>query len=124
LGTNIRFVITNRPGTAEDIYNGYDDRGECENRIKEFKRDLCADRLSCHRYSANAFRLQLHALVYRLLVLFRLHALRLTDLAYARLETIRLKLFKVGARFERTARHWWFHLSSSWPRRDRFVEIW
>jgi hypothetical protein len=36
LGTNVRFVITNRPGRAEPIYNGYDDRGECENRIKEF----------------------------------------------------------------------------------------
>ena len=124
LGTNVRFVITNRRGRAEQIYDGYDDRGECENRIKEFKRDLSADRLSCHSYRANAFRLQLHALAYQLLVLFRLHALRLTDLACARLETLRLKLFKIGARFERTARHLWFHLSSSWPGRDRFVEIW
>ena len=84
LGTNVRFVITNRPGRAEQIYDGYDDRGECENRIKEFKRDLSADRLSCHSYRANAFRLKLHALAYQLLVLFRLHALRTTDLAHAR----------------------------------------
>ena len=83
LGTNVRFVITNRPGRAEKIYDGYDDRGECENRIKEFKRDLSADRLSCHSYRANAFRLKLHALAYQLLVLFRLHALRTTDLAHA-----------------------------------------
>ena len=124
LGTNVRFVITNRPGRAEQIYDGYDERGECENRIKEFKRDLSADRLSCHSYRANAFRLQLHALAYQLLVLFRLHALRTTDLAHARLETLRLKLFKVGARFVQSARHLWFHLSSSWPGRDRFVEIW
>ena len=124
LGTNVRFVITNRPGRAEQIYNAYDDRGECENRIKEFKRDLSADRLSCHSYRANAFRLQLHGLAYQLLVLFRLHALRLTDLAHSRLETVRLKLFKVGARFVQTARHLWFHLSSSWPRRDRFIQIW
>jgi hypothetical protein len=124
LGSNVRFVITNRPGRAEEIYNGYDERGECENRIKEFKRDLSSDRLSCHSYRANAFRLKLHALAYQLLVLFRLHALRTTDLACARLETLRLKLFKVGARFQRTARHLWFHLSSSWPGRDRFVEVW
>lgn len=124
LGTNVRFVITSRPGRAEPIYNGYDERGECENRIKEFKRDLSADRLSCHSYRANAFRLQLHALAYQLLVLFRRHALTLTDLACARLETLRLKLFKVGARFVRSARHLWFHLSSSWPGRDRFVQIW
>jgi hypothetical protein len=124
LGTNVRFVITNRPGRAEAIYDGYDDRGKCENRIKEFKRDLCANRLSCHRYHANAFRLQLHARAYQWLVLFRRHALGLTDLACARLQTVRLKLFKVGARFVRSARHWWFHLSSSWPGRDRFMQIW
>ena len=123
LGSNLRFVVTNRPGRAEQIYDGYDERGQCENRIKEFKRDLCADRLSCHRYRANAFRLQLHALAYQLLVLFRLHALRLTDLAGARLQTLRLKLFKVGARFVRSARHLWFHLSSSWPGRDLFIEV-
>ncbi len=102
LGVNLRFVVTNRAGRAEQIFNGYDERGECENRIKEFKRDLSSDRLSCHRYRANAFRLQLHALAYQLLVLFRLHALRKTQLAHARLETLRLKLFKVGARFNRT----------------------
>ena len=124
LGSNLRYVITNRPGRAEQIFNGYDDRGECENRIKEFKRDLSADRLSCHNYRANAFRLQLHALSYQMLVLFRLRALRTTDLAQARLETLRLKLFKVGARFKRTARRLWFHLSSSWPGRDLFMEIW
>ncbi|MBM4264780.1 MAG: transposase [Deltaproteobacteria bacterium] len=55
----------NRPGRAEDIYDLYDLRGECENRIKEFKRDLSCDRLSCHSCQANAFRLQLHALAYQ-----------------------------------------------------------
>lgn len=124
LGTNIRFVITNRPGKAEEIYDGYDDRGECENRIKEFKRDLSSDRLSCHSYRANAFRLQLHALAYQLLVLFRRHALTQTHLAHVRLETLRVKLFKVGARFVQSARRLWFHLSSSWPGRDLFVEVW
>jgi hypothetical protein len=124
LGSNVRFVITNRPGRAEEVFSWYDYRGECENRIKEFKRDLNADRLSCHTYRANAFRLKLHALAYQMLVLFRLHALRQTQLAHARLETLRLKLFKVGARFKRTARRLWFHLSSSWPGRELFIEVW
>jgi Transposase DDE domain group 1 len=124
LGSNLRFVVSNRAGTAEQIFHGYDDRGECENRIKEIKRDLSADRLSCHRYLANAFRLQLHALAYQLLVLFRLHGLRKTQLAHATPQTVRLKLFKVGARFRRSARRLWFHLSSSWPGRELFMEIW
>jgi hypothetical protein len=124
LGSNLRFVISNRPGTAEPIFNRYDDRGECENRIKEIKRDLSADRLSCHRYRANAFRLQTHALAYQLLVLLRLHGLKKTEIAHATLQTVRIKLFKVGSRFRRTARRLWFHLSSSWPGRELFVEIW
>jgi hypothetical protein len=124
LGSNVRFVVTNRPGRAGEIFSWYDQRGECENRIKEFKRDLFGERLSCHTYRANAFRLQLHALCYQLLVLFRRHVLRQTELAQARFETLRLKLFKVGARFRGTVRHLWFHLSSSWPGRDLFVQTW
>lgn len=124
LGTNVRFVITNRPGRAEEIYHLYDGRGECENQIKAYKRGLHGDRLSCHSYRANALRLQLHALAYQLLVLFKWHVLRTTELANAQFETLRLKLFKIGARFKATSRHLWFHLSSSWPGRDLFVEIW
>ena len=123
LGHNVRFVVTNRPGTAEEIFQWYEQRGECENRIKEFKRDLWGDRLSCHTFRANALRLQLHALAYQLMALFRRHALRKTQLAQARMETIRLKVFKVGARFKRTVRRLWFRLSSSWPGRELFVQI-
>jgi hypothetical protein len=124
LGTNVRFVITNRCGHAQEIFHLYDERGECENQIKQYKRGLRGDRLSCHSYRANAFRLQLHALAYQVLLLFQQHVLQSTDLAVAQIETLRLKLFKVGARFQRTARHLWFHLSSSWPGRALFVEIW
>ena len=54
-----------------------------------------ADRLSCSSYRANAFRLQLHALAYNLLVLFRRLVLRGTSLASATIGTIRLRLLKV-----------------------------
>ena len=58
-------------------------------------------------------------------VLFCWHALTpKLDLAHVRLETLRVKLFKVGARFVQSARRLWFHLSSSWPGRDLFVEVW
>ena len=59
-GTNLRFVITNRAGRASQVFAFYNDRGECENRIEEFKNGFRADRLSCHRFLANAFRLLLH----------------------------------------------------------------
>lgn len=63
-GSNRRFVVTNRPiGPLgpEAIYNAYAERGEAENRNKELKCGVCADRLSCHRFVANYFRLQLYA---------------------------------------------------------------
>ena len=52
-------------------YDAYADRGESENRNKELKCGLQADRLSDHRYFANLFRLYLHAAAYNLLVYLR-----------------------------------------------------
>jgi hypothetical protein len=70
-GTNRRFVISNRPGAELLVGATYDEyamRGESENRLKELKRDLHADRLSDHRFCANYFRLYLHAVAMNLLV--------------------------------------------------------
>ena len=52
-------------------YDDYADRGESENRNKELKCELCADRLSDHRYMANCFRMFLHCLAYGLLLAMR-----------------------------------------------------
>jgi DDE family transposase len=123
LGTNVRFVVTNRVGTAEQIFAWYNQRGQAENYIKELKNDLAADRLSCSAYRANAFRLQLHALAYNLLVLFRRLLLHGTQLACATLAQVRLRLFKLGARVRRSVRRLWFHLASGWPGRPLFAVL-
>ena len=73
-GTNRRAVVTNRPGwevMPSAIYDEYAERGESENRNKELKRELQADRLSDHRFMANYFRLYLHAAALNLLVRLR-----------------------------------------------------
>jgi hypothetical protein len=73
-GTNRRAVVTTRPGAfvlPGATYDEYADRGESENRNKELKCGLQADRLSDHRYMANLFRLYLHALGYNLLARLR-----------------------------------------------------
>ena len=70
-GTNRRAVVTTRPGASvmpAACYDEYADRGESENRNKELKCGLQADRLSDHRYFANLFRLYLHATAHNLLV--------------------------------------------------------
>ena len=73
-GSDRRAVLTNRPGAQLlplAAYDEYADRGESENRNKELKCGLQADRLSDHRYMANLFRLYLHAAAYNLLALLR-----------------------------------------------------
>jgi DDE family transposase len=73
-GTNRRAVVTNRPGVRilpDAVYDEYAMRGESENRNKELKTELAADRLSDHRFLANFFRLYLHAAALNLLVRMR-----------------------------------------------------
>ena len=59
------------PWNSHGAYDEYSERGESENRNKELKCDLCADRLSDHRYMANCFRMFLHCAANNLLVQMR-----------------------------------------------------
>jgi hypothetical protein len=116
IGPNVRFVVTNLCGDARELYDEeYVTRGEaCENSIKDLKNALKGDRLSCHRFWANQFRLFLHAAAYVLMYAIRAAA-RGTEIAAAQMDTLRLRLFKIGVRVESTARRIWFHLTSSHP---------
>ncbi|MFN8589913.1 MAG: transposase [Thermomicrobiales bacterium] len=49
------------------LYDWYVERGDGENAIKDLKVACFADRLSCHRFWANQFRLLPHAAAYWLL---------------------------------------------------------
>ena len=120
-GLNLRFMVTNRRGRAVDLVAWYDARGASENWIKELKLDIHADRLSCHRFRANAFRLQLHSLALLLLAYFRRDVLAGTRLATATIGTIRLQLLKVAGRVCRSVRRLWFHLASHWPGQPLFT---
>jgi hypothetical protein len=95
-GTNVRFLVTNLKGRSRSVFAFYNDRGECENRVEEFKSGFAADRLSCHRFRANAFRLLLHSFAYNLVNLFRLQFP--SSMRSAQIETLRIQLFKIGAR--------------------------
>jgi hypothetical protein len=117
-GTNLRFLVTHLSGRSGSVFSFYNDRGECENRIEEFKNGFAADRLSCHRFRANAFRLLLHSFAYNLVNLFRLQLP--PSMRSAQIETLRIQLFKIGARIRETARCIRIHLASGWPFRDLF----
>src|SRR6185369_12373692 len=117
-GTNLRFLVTNLSGRSRSVFSFYNDRGECENRIEEFKNGFAADRLSCHRFRANAFRLLLHSFAYNLVNLFRLQLP--SSMRSAQIETLRVQLFKIGAHIRQTARCIRIHLASGWPFQDLF----
>lgn len=122
-GEDVRFVVTNMKGRSKPIYEFYGERGNCENQIKETKNGFRADRLSCHRFYANYFRLLLHACSYNFISLFKASLKERTpELAEAQVDTLRLKLFKVGAWIKETTRRVWVHISSSWPFRGLFEQ--
>ena len=117
-GANPRFVVTNLDDSPEAIYDAiYTQRGEMENRIKEQQLYLFADRTSCSKFIANQFRLLLASAAYVLIEHVRREGLKDTDLAEARVDTIRLKLLKVAARVVVSVRRVVLHLSSSYPYR-------
>ena len=62
----VGFIVTNIARPADNVVAFYNKRGTCEQRIKEGKGAIKWTRLSCRSLTANAVRLQLHALVYNL----------------------------------------------------------
>lgn len=114
-GENLRFVVTSdRKRSPRAIYKFYAQRGDPENRIKELKHGVHADRLSCHTFWANQFRLLLYAAAYVLLQALRA-GLAGTELARAQVTTLQLRLLKVGARVIESVRRVWVHLPSTYP---------
>ena len=150
-GTNRRFTVSNRPGAQlvpEAAYDEYAERGESENRNKEFKCDLAMDRLSDHRFVANYFRLYLHAAAMNLLVRCRRAAAlpvsrrqpAATDTEAARRRHFRRRrqedplgegqpwtwrslFIKVAAEVVVSSRRVVVRLSSCWPHLEQFRQI-
>ena len=121
LGINRRFVLTHRRDLAPArLYHQYTDRGQTENYIKALKNDLAMDRLSCHRFLANQFRLLLHACAYPMWIRLRDY-LWGTPWHNLQIETLRRCLLKIGARVKETSRHIWVHLASSYPEQQLFA---
>ena len=154
-GTNRRAVVTNRSGARvlpEATYDDYGERGESENRNKELKCSLGADRLSDHRFMANYFRLYLHCLAANLLVRQRqlvadppspyppsplptealagkarkqfFNQRRQADpLGEGHAQTWRMRLIKVAAEVLVRARRIIVRLSASWPYLEEFRAV-
>ncbi len=120
-GPNRRFVVTNLPYRPQRLYDFYTERGgTCEVRIDELKNGLRADRLSCHRFFANQFRLFLHMAAYWLVQRLR-EALQGTEFGSMQIQQLRLRVLKIGAQVRQSARRLWFHLAGGYPWKDIFT---
>lgn len=117
-GENPRFIVTSLRAdewAERQLYEKfYCQRGEMENRIKE-QMNLFAYRLSTEEMKGNQLRLYLSALAYTLVEALRRLALKGTEWAEAQVDTIRLKLLKIGALVRISARRLWLDLSSAYP---------
>ena len=123
-GANTRFVVTNLEGKPQELYDElYCKRGDAENRIKEQQLGLFADRTSCHDFVANQFRVLLSAAAYILTDTLRREALAETELANAQVDTIRLKLLKIGARITCSVRRIALHLAGGYPLKELFARV-
>ena len=102
-GANTRFVVTNHPEGPDVMYQGYTDRGACENGIQDLKRGLRAERLRCHRFAVNQFRLLLHAA------------------AYCLLDRLRRVLVKIGGGVRQQVSRVSLHLAAAHPGQSLWV---
>ena len=123
-GSNPRFVVTNLAGDAQALYDEvYCARGEMENRIKEQQLGLFADRTSCHDWWANQFRRLLSSCAYVLVEAIRRLGLAGTELARAQVQTIRLKLLKIGTVILRNTRRIRLLFTQAYPHQELFRRV-
>jgi hypothetical protein len=123
-GANPRFVLTNLELPAQALYDSfYVKRGaDSEHPIKELKLGIQADRLSCHSFIANQFRLLLAQAAYILMLAIR-QAATGTTFATAQVERLRSMLIKGAARVKVSARRVLVELAAYCPFADELRRI-
>ena len=113
----VGFIVTNLSRPAERVVGFYNQRGTCEQWIKEGKNAVKWTRLSCHDFVDNQVRLHLFVLAYNLGNFLRQLVLP-QEVRRWTLTTTREKLIKIGAKVVRHARRVTFQLAEvAVPRR-------
>lgn len=125
--SNPRFIVTSLSKEKYDARSLYEDeycaRGDMENRIKEKQLMLFADRASSTKMRANQLRLYFSSIAYVLMQALRRIGLSGTKMAKAQCETIRLKLFKIGAKVKITVRKIWIAYADGYPYANIFRQV-
>jgi hypothetical protein len=118
----VGFIVSNLARSAEGIVAFYNQRGTCEQHIKEGKNAIKWTRLSCRTFAANAVRLQLHALAYNLANFMRMLAMPKTAEPWS-LTSLREKLVKIGAKVVSHGRYVTFQMAEIAVPRQMFADI-
>ena len=126
-GANPRFVVTSfnkDEYAAKELYeNLYCARGDMENRIKEQQLMLFAARTSTNKMQSNQVRLYFSSIAYMIIQTLRRIGLTGTEMAKAQCDTIRLRMFKIGARIRITVRKIWVALADGYPYKNVFEKV-
>jgi hypothetical protein len=118
----VGFIITNLARPADRVVTFYNQRGTCEQYIKEGKNAIKWTRLSCRTFAANAVRLQLHVLAYNLGNFMRTLAMPKAAEPWS-LTSLREKLIKIGAKVVSHGRYVTFQLAEVAVSRQIFADI-
>jgi len=118
----VGFIVTNLARPAERVVAFYNQRGTCEQYIKEGKNAIKWTRLSCRTFAANAVRLQLHALAYNLGNFMRTLAMPRSVELWS-LTSLREKLIKIGAKVVSHGRYVTFQMAEVAVSRQMFADI-
>jgi hypothetical protein len=118
----VGFILTNLSRPAECVVGFYNQRGTCEQWIKEGKGAIRWTRLSCRSFAANAVRLQLHALAYNLGNLLRTLATPESIKDWS-LTSLKEKLIKIGAKVVSHGRYVAFQMAEVAVPKVLFAEV-
>ena len=119
----VGFIVTNLARPTQRVVAFYNQRGTAEQWIKEGKGAIKWTRLSCRTFSANAVRLQLHALAYNLGNFMRTLAMPKTAQQPWSLTSLREKLIKIGAKVVSHGRYVTFQMAEVAVSRQTFADI-
>jgi hypothetical protein len=118
----VGFIVSNLPRSPEGIVAFYNQRGTCEQWIKEAKGAIKWTRLSCRTFAANGVRLQLHALAYNLGNFMRTLAMPKMAQPWS-LTSLREKLVRIGAKVVSHGRYVTFQMAAVAVPRQMFADI-
>jgi hypothetical protein len=122
LHPRVGFIVTNPARCPGGVVAFYNQRGTCEQYIKEGKGAIKWTRLSCRTFAANVVRLQLHALTHSLGNFMRALAMRRTAERWS-LTGLGEKLIKIGAKVVIHGRYVTFQMGEVAAPQQMFAEI-